>query len=58
MKNLKKEPNIGLSNIGDTSYLNAVLRYLGHIEIFALFFLDDKAKESSKIWIIKRRIGC
>jgi ubiquitin C-terminal hydrolase len=49
LKNLKKEPNIGLSNIGDTSYLNAVLRYLGHIEIFALFFLDDKVKESSKI---------
>jgi ubiquitin C-terminal hydrolase len=45
LKNLKKEPNIGLANLGDTSYLNAVLRCLGHIEAFALFLLNNKVKE-------------
>ena len=38
-KNKKIYPKIGLKNLGDTSYLNAVLQILGNIEEFVNYFL-------------------
>jgi len=40
-KNNKKFPKIGLINLGDTSYLNAVIQSLVNIEDLALYFLDS-----------------
>ena len=40
-----KAPKTGLKNMGDTSYLNAVLQLLGNIRNFASFFLNPKNVE-------------
>ena len=38
----KKASRVGLLNLGDTSYLNAVLQFLGSIRNFASYFLNPK----------------
>jgi len=37
-----KAPQTGLKNMGDTSYLNAVLQLIGNIRNFASFFVNPK----------------
>ena len=48
----KKVSRTGLANVGDSSYLNAVLQSLGHVRPFASYFLNPKNQEfiQSKIY--------
>ena len=41
----KKAAKIGLKNLGDTSYFNAVLQFLGNNRVFAIYFLNPKNSE-------------
>ena len=41
----KKVSKTGLINLGDSSYLNAVLQSLGHVRHFASYFLNPKNQE-------------
>ena len=47
----KKVSKTGLTNLDDSSYLNAVLQSLGHVRPFASYFLNPKNQEliSSKL---------
>ena len=40
-----KATNTGLKNQGNTSYLNAILQFLGSIRIFASYFTQEKNKQ-------------
>ena len=40
-----KATNTGLKNQGNTSYLNAILQFLGSIRTFANYFTQDKSKQ-------------
>ena len=42
IKNYKKQSRTGLVNLGDTSYLNAVLQLLGQIPEFVEFYINKK----------------
>ena len=42
IKNYKKQSRTGLVNLGDTSYLNAVLQLLGQIPEFVEFYINRK----------------
>ena len=41
-KKYDKDPKTSLSNLGDNSYLNSVLQFIGHIPNLAIYFLNPK----------------
>ena len=53
----KKVSKTGLSNLGDSSYLNAVLQSLGHVRYFASYFLNPKNQEFINSTLISKPLA-